>query len=58
MKAKVISNFIDKHTHKLHEAGTFYEGDEERINELVEGEFVEKPKKATQKKIDQTKESE
>jgi hypothetical protein len=34
MKAKVIKRFRDKHTKKTHNLGTFYEGSEDRIQEL------------------------
>lgn len=34
MKVKVISEFIDKHTSKLHEVGEVFECDEKRFKEI------------------------
>ena len=47
--AKVIKRFRDKHTKKIHEVNTNYEGTAERIKELQEKGFLEKPKKAAKK---------
>lgn len=43
MKAKVVADFRDADTWELHEAGTEYEGTEERIAELAGKGFVENP---------------
>lgn len=51
MMAKVISEFVDKHTGVLHEKGSTFSCDENRFNEIQKaGNFVvetkpEKPKK-------------
>lgn len=47
--SKVIKRFRDKETKKVYNVGEKYEGTAERIKELQEKGFLEKPKKATKK---------
>lgn len=47
---KVIKKFRDKNTKKLYNVGDSYEGTEERIKELQNKGFLEKPKKKKAKK--------
>lgn len=47
--AKVIKRFRDKNTKKIYNVGEQYNGTPERIKELQEKGFLEKPKKAAKK---------
>lgn len=46
---KVIKRFRDKETKKVYNVGEKYEGTSERIKELQEKGFLEKPKKVSKK---------
>jgi hypothetical protein len=49
-KYVVLSDFIDKHTQKLHVKGTKYEATEERAVGLIEKGFLEKVNKPVKEK--------
>lgn len=56
MKCKVLSNFIDKNTGKVHKVGEFYECDKKRFNEIqAQGIFL-KEEKQPKKKAEEVKE--
>ena len=51
MKFKVVSNFIDKNTGKVHKKGEFYECDKKRFNEIqAQGIFLKEEKQPKKEK--------
>ncbi|MBT2600949.1 MULTISPECIES: hypothetical protein [unclassified Oceanobacillus] len=53
MKVKVLKKFIDKETKKAYDPkgknNSVYEGSEDRVKEIANKGYVEKPKKSTKK---------
>ena len=41
MDAKVTSPFVDKHTGRVYQKGDPFQGDAERVSELIKGGYVE-----------------
>ena len=50
MKYKVLSNFIDKNTGKVHKKGELYECDKKRFDEIQkQGDFLKEEKQPKKK---------
>lgn len=56
MKVKVVKEFVDKHTGKLHAVGSEFECDDARYNEIKQaGSFVEPAKEQNKEKVKEGK---
>ena len=55
MKVKVIKEFVDKHTKRLHKVGSTFECDKTRFNEIKEaGSFIEPVSEPKKEKVNKT----
>lgn len=56
MKVKVIKEFVDKHTNRLHKMGSTFECDKTRFKEIKEaGSFIEPVSEPKKEKVNKTK---